>query len=636
MATPQGPSRLLVAALLGATLAVASCQAVPTLLPNTHQEAGRTLAGAIEGASDRNTQATLAEVASGATVSLIDGVSGETAAATLSTADGRFDLALPSAFSPVPGRAYVLEAAKGLGVGLGANRAGAPLARLRTVVVFATDGSWTSLASTTPNAPVTLGASTTALCAIASLQGLSNASQAALVGRLANGAYNAAGSPIPASDLDRVRTLVGECLAADQDPLEAIGYDASAGTPELRYGRKPNQLAVFGTLTPAVPSPGGTLVIKGQGFPNAGASVSVTVAGKPVGWSVNATRTELTVTLPPDAYTGYLSIQQGYTVQTGPFVPVKGTVGTFAGSRILGFVDGIGRAASFTYLYQLTFDPQGNLFVADRDNHAVRKISPAGSVTTLAGNGTAGSTDGTGGGAQFNTPVGLTTDAAGNVYVAERTNNLIRKVTPQGVVTTYSSGGGTPFSGPEGLVFDPDGNLYVAENANRSIRKIAPNGTTSVFAGTLGTSGFAEGAVGVGRFAHPAGLAMDPARNLYVADFGNHCIRKVTPAGVLSTLAGTNIAGYADGTGANARFTSPTQLVYAPDGYLYAVEYGQRLRRIDRNTGQVTTVAGSGLTGTADGPLGLAQFATPPGLAYRNGVFYVAERDGLNVRAIVP
>ncbi|MNX84952.1 Serine/threonine-protein kinase PknD [compost metagenome] len=632
MATPQGSSRLLSAALLGATLAVASCQAVPTPLPNTTQAAGRMLAGAIEGASDRSPQATLAEVASGATVSLIDGVSGETAAATLSTADGRFDLALPSAFAPVPGRAYVLEAAKGLGVGLGANRAGSPLARLRTVVVFAADGSWTSLASATPNAPVTLVASTTALCAIASLQGLSNASQAALVGRLANGAYDAAGSPIPASDLNRVRTLVGECLAADLDPIEAIGYDASAGTPELRYGRKPSQLAVFGTLTPAVPSPGGTLVIKGQGFPSAGASVSVTVAGKPVGWSVNATRTELTVTLPADANTGYLSIQQGHTRQTGPFVPIKGTVGTFAGSRRLALVDGTGEEAAFAKIYGMTHDASGNLFVADYLNHAIRKVTPDGKVTTFAGSGAPGNQDGMGAAASFNNPIGFTWDTAGNLYVSERGNDLIRKITPQGLVSTYAGSGGE-LKDPDGIAMDGAGVLYVAENGGHAIRRIAANGAVTTYSGTRDTQGYQDGASGVAQFRWPGGLALGAGGLLYVNDHNNHAIRKVATDGSVVTLAGTASAGILDGTGSAARLTNPSGLTFAPDGNLYACDYSHRILRITPG-GTVTTLAGTGVEGSANGPARLASFDNPIGIAYRNGVLYIGERDGSVIRAL--
>lgn len=215
-----------------------------------------------------------------------------------------------------------------------------------------------------------------------------------------------------------------------------------------------------------------------------------------------------------------------------------------------GSVDGIGNAASFYRPGGVALDSAGNLYVADTENHTIRKITPAGAVTTLAGSsGLSGAADGVGAAARFDQPAGLATDRDGNVYVADRGRWTIRKITPTGLVTTLAGGGsgsgwgqdgiGTQatFSQPGGVATDGIGNVYVADTSDDLIRKITPAGVVTTLAGLGGYAGSADG-VDAARFAAPTGVACDRAGNVYVADSLNNTIRKITPEGMVTTLAG--------------------------------------------------------------------------------------------------
>jgi sugar lactone lactonase YvrE len=220
----------------------------------------------------------------------------------------------------------------------------------------------------------------------------------------------------------------------------------------------------------------------------------------------------------------------------------------------MGFLDGTGTAAQFNQPYAITLDGSGNFYVGDRINHSIRKITPAGVVTTLAGNGTLGNQNGTGAAARFNEPLGVAADAAGNVFVADYINGLIRKVTPGGVVTTVVNSG-TVF----GIAVDAAGNLYYTTYFNQQVMKYTTTGSTVVIAGQASLAGTADGAGTAASFNYPAGLMLDPSGNLYVCDVNNNRIRKITPAGVVSTFAG-NAQGVNDGTGIAAGFNKPIAL----------------------------------------------------------------------------
>jgi hypothetical protein len=202
-----------------------------------------------------------------------------------------------------------------------------------------------------------------------------------------------------------------------------------------------------------------------------------------------------------------------------------------------------------------------DVFVGDGGNHTVRSISSLGAVATLAGTaGVSGSLDGTGAAASFDLPRGVGTDATGNVYLADAVNHTIRKITPAGVVTTLAgladapgsddgSGSLARFDSPSGVAADAAGNVYVADTNNHTIRKITQAGVVTTLAGAASQIGSADGTGAAARFAFPRGLAVDGSGNVYVADSGNDTVRKITPAGAVTTVAGrAGQAGFLLGT----------------------------------------------------------------------------------------
>jgi sugar lactone lactonase YvrE len=214
----------------------------------------------------------------------------------------------------------------------------------------------------------------------------------------------------------------------------------------------------------------------------------------------------------------------------------------------LGDDNGSGAAARFDGPAGVAVDAQGNLYLADVNNHMIRKIRPDGEVGVFAGRpGIAGSVDGPAHEARFNGPHGVAVDEAGNVYVADTDNSTIRKIASNGTVSTLAGrrgesgsqdgvGNGATFSFPQDLAVDRHGNIYVADVNAHTIRRIGADGAVSTLAGMRGIPGSADGSGDVARFHFPRGIALDAAGNLYVADSNNRAIRKVTPDGMVSTL----------------------------------------------------------------------------------------------------
>ncbi|HET9505291.1 MAG TPA: NHL repeat-containing protein [Hymenobacter sp.] len=311
------------------------------------------------------------------------------------------------------------------------------------------------------------------------------------------------------------------------------------------------------------------------------------------------------------------------------------TVSTLAGAGTNGYTDGAASTAQFSAPEGLAADAQGNVYVADYGNGRIRKITPAGTVSTLAGNGNAGLTDGPGASASFKGPADVALDNQNNIYVADFENNCVRKITPAGVVSTlagtatagFVNGSATAarFDRPYGLAVDAQGNVYVADYGNACIRKITPSGVVSTLAGT-GALGYADGPGSSAQFVGPKALALDAQGNLYVADFAGERIRKVTPAGVVSTLAGTGKFGYTDGPGSSAQFSGVSGLALDAQGNLYVADTGNNCIRKVTPGGVVSTLAGTTKAGGADGPVATAQFNLPSDIAAGSqGVLYVTE-----------
>ena len=300
-------------------------------------------------------------------------------------------------------------------------------------------------------------------------------------------------------------------------------------------------------------------------------------------------------------------------------VTAAGVVTTVAGGNIneitnlpeRGYADGTGRNALFSTGFSVTagadgplivanygaltmaVDGAGSLYVADTLNHVIRKITAAGVVSTLAGAaGSSGSVDGAGAAARFSSPCGVALDRSGNIYVADAGNNTIRKITSAGVVSTFAgrdganagsadgSGADARFNNPSGVAADAAGNLYVADTNSHAIRKISPTGTVSTLAGNAGARGSSDGLGAGARFSGPTGISVDSSGTLYVADTGNATIRKISAGGAVSTLAGlAGVAGSAEGTGNAVRFTTPSGVAVDSAGNVFVADSGNNAIR---------------------------------------------------------
>lgn len=329
-------------------------------------------------------------------------------------------------------------------------------------------------------------------------------------------------------------------------------------------------------------------------------------------------------------------------------------VTTLAGtSGLSGTANASGTLASFKNPYSVALDTTGNLFVADSGNHTIRKITPAGVVTTFAGSaGQAGTADGTGAAARFNTPTGIAIDAANTIYVTDAVNCTIRKITSAGVVTTIAGlagtvgtadgpGTGARFNVPLDIALDPITNggssLLVSDFGNHTIRRVTNTGLVTTLAGTATQSGFVDGTGAAARFNQPRGLVVDGSANVYVADSANHTLRKITSAGVVTTVAGfPGSFGATDGAGGAARLWNPSDVAIDASGRLLVTQLGGgALRRIAAD-GTVSTVAG-GTVGSVDGTSFAARFDAPLGLAVtNNGTAYVADYNNHLVRKLTP
>jgi sugar lactone lactonase YvrE len=316
------------------------------------------------------------------------------------------------------------------------------------------------------------------------------------------------------------------------------------------------------------------------------------------------------------------------------------SVTTYAGTTS-GYADGPTLEAQFKSPAGLAVTTDGTLYIADRSNNRIRKISPTGIVSTLAGS-VAGTANGTGASAEFNLPIGVAVAANGNVFITDSNNHRIRKITPSGVVTTFagntsgfSDGTGTAaqFNYPEGIAIDASGNVIVSDSGNHRIRKITPAGVVTTIAGT-GVNGYADGLANVAKFNAPSGLAIDATGTIYVAEKQNNRIRKINTDLTVSTLAGNSSNGSTDGIGNAASFSTPFNIAVDNSGNVFVTDAGNnRIRRITA-TGTVTTIAGS-TQGYLDGEGTSAQFFYPIGIALHNdNTLYVSGFASNKIRRI--
>jgi RHS repeat-associated protein len=337
----------------------------------------------------------------------------------------------------------------------------------------------------------------------------------------------------------------------------------------------------------------------------------------------------------------------GFTVVSAtPPGSSSSTVTTLAGlAGAPGFVDGAANTARFRDLSAVAVGMDDTLYVADAGNHSIRRVSVAGTVTTLAGNGTAGFADGAGSAARFNNPQGVAVDATGMVYVADTDNHCIRRVAADGTVTTlagngtagFQNGQGTQarFNSPRGVAVDTFGNLYVADSGNQAVRVVSTNGSVNTVAGD-GTIGSTDAPTA--RFNGLVGIAVDGVSlYVYVADTANHRIRRLNASGATLTVAGAE-RGFADGSAAQARFADPSGLtVDAAGKLLIADSTNSLIRMIDPGlatgggSSAVTTIAGAGERGSNDGTGDAARFVTPRGVAVRSSSAIVVADTGNHV-----
>ncbi|CAJ0783391.1 NHL repeat-containing protein [Ralstonia chuxiongensis] len=320
-------------------------------------------------------------------------------------------------------------------------------------------------------------------------------------------------------------------------------------------------------------------------------------------------------------------------------------VSTLAGSGQPGSSNGSGTDASFKAPNSLAVDAGGNVYVADTGNNLIRKITPSGAVTTLAGSGSDGYVNGPAASASFSKPTGVAVDATGNVYVADWGNNRIRVISPDGLVATLAGSGlagsqdgtGTAasFRRPYGVAVDAGGNVYVADSGSNLIRKISTNAVVSTLAGSGGVGGFADGMGSAASFSLPVRITLDTSGNAYVADFYNNRIRKVTPSGVVSTVAGSGSPGSTNGSSADASFNGPYGVAVDASGNVYVADVGNNLIRKVSSDGSVTTFAGSGSSGSSNGLLTQASFNRPQGVAVDSaGQIYIADSANNLIRKI--
>ncbi len=332
------------------------------------------------------------------------------------------------------------------------------------------------------------------------------------------------------------------------------------------------------------------------------------------------------------------------------------TITTIAGTSTAGYSGdgGLATSAQLNYSQGVAVDNSGNIFIADQSNHRVRKVDTSGNISTVAGTGTPGYS-GDGGlatSAQLWQPSGVAVDSSGNIYIADYTNNRVRKVDASGNISTVAGTGTPGYSGdgglatsaqlwqPSGVAVDSSGNIYIADYTNNRVRKVDASGNISTVAGT-GVAGYSGdgGLATSAQLKNPNGLAVDSSGNIFISDQTNNRVRKVDASGNISTVAGTGTQGYSGdgGLATSAQLNYPSGVAVDSSGNIFIPDYGNhRVRKVDAS-GNISTVAGTGASGYAgDGGLATsAQLNHPIGVAVdSSGIIYISDYTNSRIRKL--
>ena len=348
-------------------------------------------------------------------------------------------------------------------------------------------------------------------------------------------------------------------------------------------------------ISPATGTKGTIVTIKGSGFEADVSNIIVLINGK-VSAVLEASATEIKFAVPPRTGTGLVAVDVNGKTASGPLFTYIYTVevSTYSGTPgVSGFANGAATSALFNNPRGLTIDAIGNLYVADELNHRIRRISPGGSVVTFAGIGIAGHLDGASASARFNHPFDVEVDHI-------------------------------------------NGFFYVADMQNHCIRRISNAGQVTTAAGIPGSPGYVDGPGNSARLNEPTGVAVEGELiNLFIADANNHCIRVLNHLGVITTFAGSNVTGSDDGFGTGAKFNFPSHITWDSAGYLFVADrLNNNVRRINKSTTEVITVAGNIVAGYVDGPGNAALFNAPVAVAAWNNQLVVCDQSNHILRAV--
>jgi IPT/TIG domain. len=403
------------------------------------------------------------------------------------------------------------------------------------------------------------------------------------------------------------------------------------------YNHNPSAPIVLNSFSPLQGATGTDILITGSNFSTDTSKIKVTINGVPLK-IVGAKENQILAFLPAKTGSGPVTVTIGdqHVTSTENFTYLfTYVVSTLAGSGSAGYQDGKGEAASFNFdgvRSQLSVDDNLNVYVPDGGNQRIRKIAPDGTVTTLAGSGVKGFADGPAAAAQFNNPCGTMVDANGNVYVSERNGNRIRKITPDGLVSTHVSGPNDP--GTKELtsiaINKTTGAIYWSDFYGDGIYTLKNGNVTKVI-----------------NYSLPCTITIDDAGNIYATHYNAQTVRKYTYNAADGTFDnGEVIAGkqdqadWVDGIGENARFNRPWGIAIDNNGNLLVSGLGEHrnsnnIRLINTTTREVTTIAGVGDRGYADGKGSNARFDTPTGIAVdKNGDMYVQDLVNQRIRKI--